>query len=93
MLSLAADDSEQGRAMGNNQAMQVGAESISGLAGGALAALLIKLPLVVFAGVAIVGGLTLLHLQSTPGPGGPGPARKRMGPWTRSYVARREGSR
>jgi MFS family permease len=63
MLSLAADDSEQGRAMGNNQAMQVGAESISGLAGGALAAILIGLPLVVFAGVAIVGGLTLLSFS------------------------------
>ena len=63
MLSLAADDSEQGRAMGNNQAMQVGAESISGLAGGALAAILIRLPLVVFAGVAIVGGLTLLSFS------------------------------
>src|ERR671922_98510 len=60
MLSLAADDREQGRAMGNNQSMQVGAESLSGLAGGALAAIVIKLPLLVFAGAAIVGGLTLV---------------------------------
>jgi MFS family permease len=59
MLSLAADDREQGRAMGNNQSMQVGAESLSGLAGGALAAVVIKLPLLVFAGAAIVGGLAL----------------------------------
>jgi DHA1 family tetracycline resistance protein-like MFS transporter len=59
MLSLAADDREQGRAMGNNQSMQVGAESLSGLVGGALAAIVIKLPLLVFAGAAIVGALAL----------------------------------
>ena len=62
MLSLAADDQEQGRAMGNNQSMQVGAESVSGLAGGALAAALITLPLLVFAGVAVAGGLVLGNL-------------------------------
>jgi MFS family permease len=62
MLSLAADDQEQGRAMGNNQSMQVGAESLSGLAGGALAAALITLPLLVFAGVAVAGGLMLGNL-------------------------------
>ena len=66
MLSLAADDREQGRAMGNNQSMQVGAESISGLAGGALAAILIKLPLLVFAGAAIVGSMMLARLRRTP---------------------------
>ncbi|HEX4433869.1 MAG TPA: MFS transporter [Acidimicrobiales bacterium] len=59
MLSLAADDREQGRAMGNNQSMQVGAESLSGLAGGALAAALITLPLLVFAGAAVAGGAML----------------------------------
>src|ERR1700684_1268430 len=59
MLSLAASDQEQGRAMGNNQSMQVGAESLSGLAGGALVAILITLPLLVFAGLA-AGSLLLL---------------------------------
>ena len=54
--------SEQGRAMGNNQSMQVGAESLSGLAGGALAAIEVELPLLVFAGVAVAGGLTLARL-------------------------------
>jgi MFS family permease len=63
MLSLAADDSEQGRTMGNNQSIQVGAESISGLVGGALAALLIELPLLVFAGVAIAGSLMLASVS------------------------------
>jgi hypothetical protein len=63
MLSLAADDSEQGRAMGNNQSIQVGAEARSGMVGGALAATLIKLPLLVFAGAAIVGGLLVGGLR------------------------------
>ena len=62
MLSLAASDQEQGRAMGNNQSMQVGAESLSGLAGGALAAILITLPLLVFAGLAVAGSLLLANL-------------------------------
>jgi MFS family permease len=62
MLSLAATDEEQGRAMGNNQSMQVGAESLSGLVGGALAALVITLPLLVFAGAAVAGSLLLANL-------------------------------
>jgi hypothetical protein len=66
MLSLAAEDSEQGRAMGNNQSMQVGAEALTGLAGGALAGLLVKLPLLVFAGAAIVGSAFLLRLRRSP---------------------------
>ena len=73
MLSLAADDQEQGRAMGNNQSMQVGAESLSGLAGGALAAIEVELPLLVFAGVAVAGGLTIARLAHAGGR----PARKR----------------
>jgi MFS family permease len=56
MLSLAADDREQGRALGNNQAMQTGAEALTGVVGGALAAIVIKLPLLVFAGAAVIGG-------------------------------------
>jgi DHA1 family tetracycline resistance protein-like MFS transporter len=39
LLSNAADPAGQGRAMGNNQAIQVGAEALSGLAAGLLAAL------------------------------------------------------
>ena len=70
MLSLAASDQEQGRAMGNNQSVQVGAESLSGLVGGALAAIVITLPLLVFAGVAVAGSLLLANLgrrrSSTP---------------------------
>jgi DHA1 family tetracycline resistance protein-like MFS transporter len=75
MLSLAADDSEQGRAMGNNQSMQVGAEAVSGMVGGALAATLIRLPLLVFAGAAIVGGLLVGGLRRKEVMGAAIPAR------------------
>jgi hypothetical protein len=63
MLSLAADDNVQGQVMGNNQSMQNGAESLSGLVGGSLAAAATKLPLLVFAGAAILGGLALTRLR------------------------------
>jgi DHA1 family tetracycline resistance protein-like MFS transporter len=63
MLSLSADDSVQGRVMGNNQSMQTGAESLSGLVGGSLAAVAIKLPLLVFAGAAVLGGVTLTRVR------------------------------
>ena len=57
MLSLAASDREQGRAMGSNQSMQVGAESLSGVVGGGVAAIFAELPLLVCAAAAISGGL------------------------------------
>jgi MFS family permease len=66
MLSLAADDSVQGRVMGNNQSLQVGAESVSGVLGGVLAAAAIKLPLLVFAGAAVSGGLALTRVRPAP---------------------------
>jgi hypothetical protein len=62
MLSLAASDQEQARAMGNNQSSQVGAESLSGLVGGALAAIFITLPLLIFAGLAVAGSLLVASL-------------------------------
>lgn len=65
MLSLAADDDEQGRALGNNQSMQVGAESLSGLTGGGLAAIATRLPLLTFAGAAIAGSLALASRRVT----------------------------
>jgi DHA1 family tetracycline resistance protein-like MFS transporter len=66
MLSLAAADSVQGRVMGNNQSMQVGAESLSGLVGGSLAAAAIKLPLLVFAGAAVCGGFAFTRIHPSP---------------------------
>ncbi|HEX4126340.1 MAG TPA: MFS transporter [Acidimicrobiales bacterium] len=83
MLSLAAEDEGQGRAMGNNQSMQVGAESLSGLVGGALAAILITLPLLVFAGVAVAGSLLVANMarRGTSAPAVPVPGGDR-GPGT-----------
>jgi MFS family permease len=68
MLSLAADENVQGRVMGNNQSLQVGAESISGFLGGVLAAAAAKLPLLVFAGAAVIGGLALTRVRPVPAP-------------------------
>lgn len=48
LLSGAVDGESQGRVMGNNQALQVGAEALGAAAGGALAGILVPLPLVVF---------------------------------------------
>jgi hypothetical protein len=61
---MTAAESEQGRVMGNNQALQVGAEALSGLIGGVLAALAVKLSLVVLGAVAVAGGLLLLFASS-----------------------------
>jgi predicted MFS family arabinose efflux permease len=63
MLSLSAGDDEQGRAMGNNQSMQVGAEAVSGLAGGGIAAIAIKLPLLVFAAASVLAGALYSRLR------------------------------
>lgn len=62
LLSNAADPKEQGRAMGNNQAIQVGAEALSGLAAGLLAALIVKLPLIVLGAISILAGLLVAVL-------------------------------
>lgn len=50
----------QGRVLGNNLAIQVGAESLSALLGGFLAAMLIPLPLLTYGIVAMLGGLLLI---------------------------------
>lgn len=49
--------------MGNNQALQVGAEGIGAIAGGVLAGILVPLPLIMF-GVLLI--LTALLLSSQP---------------------------
>lgn len=68
MLSLSASEAAQGRVMGNNQALQVGAEALSGLVGGLLAAVVVKLSLTVLGGVAIVAGLVLMLLVAASQP-------------------------
>jgi MFS family permease len=59
MLSVAVGEAEQGRIMGNNQSLQVGAEALSGLVCGLLAALLVPLPLIVLAAIALLAALVL----------------------------------
>jgi len=59
LLANAVSAERQGRVMGNNQALQVGAESLSAAIGGALAGILIPLPLVAFGILLIGAGLVL----------------------------------
>ncbi|HEX5325619.1 MAG TPA: hypothetical protein VFW75_03025 [Acetobacteraceae bacterium] len=61
LLSNAAEGGAQGRVMGANQAIQMGAEALSGLAAGLLAAMVIKLPLLVLGGTAVAAA-TLVAL-------------------------------
>lgn len=62
LLSNATDRAEQGRVMGNNQALQVAAEALSGLAAGFLAAILVKLPLFVLGAIAILAAILVAAL-------------------------------
>jgi DHA1 family tetracycline resistance protein-like MFS transporter len=59
MISAATAPAEQGRYLGANQSLQVGAEGLSGLAGGGLAAVSTALPLPVMGALAL-GGAGLL---------------------------------
>ena len=59
MLSLMVSADEQGGVLGNNQSLQVGAEALSGLAAGLLAAVAFRLPLIALAGVAVLAALIL----------------------------------
>jgi MFS family permease len=59
MLSVAVGEEEQGHVMGNNQSLQVGAEALSGLVCGFLAALVVALPLMVLAATALVAAIVL----------------------------------
>ncbi len=59
LLSRAATEAEQGRAMGNNQALQVGAEALSGFLGGLVAALSVELPLILLGSLAIAAAMFL----------------------------------
>jgi MFS family permease len=59
-LSTLVGSERQGRVLGNNLAIQVGAESLSAVLGGFLAALLIPLPLIVYGAIAVIGGLLLI---------------------------------
>ncbi|MGH7212283.1 MAG: MFS transporter, partial [Acetobacteraceae bacterium] len=60
MLSESAGPEEQGRVMGGNQAMQVGAEALSGALAGVLAAVAVVLPLLTLGFVALLGVAVLV---------------------------------
>jgi DHA1 family tetracycline resistance protein-like MFS transporter len=68
LLSVAASQDEQGCVMGNNQALQVGAEALSGIVGGLLAAVLVKLSLIVMAAIAILAAVLLKFHSRTKTP-------------------------
>jgi DHA1 family tetracycline resistance protein-like MFS transporter len=59
MVSDAVGPAEQGRALGTNQSLQTGAEGVSGLAGGGLAAISTALPLPVMGALALLGSALL----------------------------------
>jgi DHA1 family tetracycline resistance protein-like MFS transporter len=59
LLSNAAPQSEQGTVMGDNQAVLVAAEALSGLVSGALAAAATGLPLATWGAVALAGAVLL----------------------------------
>ncbi len=62
ILANAVSAERQGRVMGNNQALQVGAESLSAVIGGGLAGLLVPLPLFAFGLLLIGAGILLAFL-------------------------------
>jgi MFS family permease len=61
MISQAVGAEQQGSALGANQSLQVGAEGLSGLAGGGLAAISTVLPLPAMGALALVGSGLLMR--------------------------------
>jgi len=59
--------------MGNNQALQVGAESLSGIIGGLLAAMMVTLSLITLGVVAVVAAAVLVLVRGLGGPYGARP--------------------
>jgi hypothetical protein len=53
--------------MGNNQALQVGAEALSGVLGGAVAPIMVKLSVVVLGGIAIAAAASLPLIRTPRG--------------------------
>lgn len=68
LLSVSVDERDQGRVMGNNQALQVGAESLSGIIGGLLAAVMVTLSLITLGVVAVVAAAVLVLVRGLGGP-------------------------
>jgi len=68
ILSNSVSAERQGRVMGNNLALQVGAESMGAAVGGAFAAILIPLPLLVFGAIMLGAGLLMATTHLSGGP-------------------------
>jgi MFS family permease len=68
LLSNSVAPERQGSVMGNNQALQVGAEAAGALVGGLLAAIVVPLPLFAFGTLLLVGGLMLIPVRPPVGP-------------------------
>jgi DHA1 family tetracycline resistance protein-like MFS transporter len=64
LLSDSVEPARQGSVMGNNQALQVGAEAAGALVGGLLAAVDVTVPLMSFGILLVVGGLMLVPLRT-----------------------------
>jgi hypothetical protein len=60
LSSNAADPSDEGRVMGTNQALQVGDEALSGLIAGLLAAVIVKLPLIVLGATSALAAVLIV---------------------------------
>lgn len=79
MVSAAATPAEQGGALGANQSLQVGAEALSGLGGGALAAISTRLPLPAIGLLALLGVALLLRPAAARALAGASGAQPRTG--------------
>ncbi|HYC82885.1 MAG TPA: MFS transporter [Solirubrobacterales bacterium] len=75
MISAAVGAGEQGSALGSNQSLQVGAEGVSGLAGGGLAAISTALPLPAMGALALLGAGLLSRPRARRAAAEPGAAR------------------
>ncbi|GAB4184848.1 MAG: hypothetical protein Tsb0015_01390 [Simkaniaceae bacterium] len=60
LLSSLVSERIQGRVMENNQSLEFAAEAVSGLTAGIIASFFFKLPMIVFAGCALLGAMILL---------------------------------
>jgi len=68
LLSNSVAPERQGSVMGNNLALQVGAEALGAMVGGLLAAAFVPLPLIVYGILLSIGGLMLSARRITPSP-------------------------
>jgi len=66
IVSEATEPEQQGRALGSNQSLQVGAEALSGLSGGLLAAITDVLPLSAMAALAAIACLCFHRAPTNP---------------------------